>query len=216
MWLVSYSVHHISDWDGTVIATYIIARRMFISVLGGRRIMQIMVLRLGHRLPRDERVTTHVCLTSRAFGASGVIYSGQKDNSLETSVKRIANNWGGEFSIEYEAKPISRIEKMKKEGWAVAHLTMYGMPLPEKIGAVAGKKKVLVIVGAEKVPTEVYQLADFNIAIGNQPHSEIAALAITLDRLQAGKELERSFESNFGGASISLEPAEKGKKIRRG
>jgi len=175
-----------------------------------------MVLRLGHRLPRDERVTTHVCLTSRAFGAEGVVYSGQKDSSLEASVKRIADNWGGEFSIEYEAKPIQRIEKMGKEGWAVVHLTMYGMPLPEKAGEISGKEKVLVVVGAEKVPAEVYQLADFNIAIGNQPHSEIAALAVTLDRLQKGKELERGFGSNFGGASISLEPAEKGKKIRKG
>ncbi len=177
--------------------------------------MRIMVLRLGHRLPRDERVTTHVCLTSRAFGAEGVIYSGQKDNSLEASVKRISDNWGGKFSIDYEAKPIARIEKMKKDGWAVAHLTMYGMPLPEKVGEIAGKGRILVVVGAEKVPAEVYQLADFNIAIGNQPHSEIAALAITLDRLQGGKELERAFQSNFGGASISLEPAEKGKKIRK-
>jgi len=105
---------------------------------------------------------------------------------------------------------------MKKEGWAVVHLTMYGMPLPEKMPEIAGRRKVLVVVGAEKVPAEVYQLADFNIAVGNQPHSEIAALAVTLDRMQEGKELERSFESNFGGASISLEPAEKGKKIRRG
>jgi tRNA (cytidine56-2'-O)-methyltransferase len=184
--------------------------------MGGRRIMQIMVLRLGHRLPRDERVTTHVCLTSRAFGAEGVIYSGQKDGSLEESVGRIAENWGGEFSIEYEPKPIARIERMKKEGWAVVHLTMYGMPLPEKVGEIGGKKKVLVVVGAEKVPAEVYQLADFNVAVGNQPHSEIAALAITLDRMQGGKELERGFQSNFGGAAISLEPAEKGKKIRKG
>jgi tRNA (cytidine56-2'-O)-methyltransferase len=180
------------------------------------RIMQIMVLRLGHRLPRDERMTTHVCLTSRAFGASGVIYSGQKDGSLEASVKRIAENWGGEFSIEYEPKPISRIEKMKKDGWTVVHLTMYGMPLPEKEAEVRKRGKVLVVVGAEKVPAEVYQLADFNVAVGNQPHSEIAALAITLDRMQEGKELGRGFQSNFGGAAITLEPAEKGKKIRKG
>jgi tRNA (cytidine56-2'-O)-methyltransferase len=92
---------------------------------------------------------------------------------------------------------------------------MYGMPLPEKAGEISGKGKVLVVVGAEKVPSEVYQLADFNVAVGNQPHSEIAALAITLDRMQAGRELERAFQSNFGGASISLEPAEKGKKIRK-
>jgi tRNA (cytidine56-2'-O)-methyltransferase len=179
-------------------------------------IMWIMVLRLGHRLPRDERMTTHVCLTSRAFGASGAIYSGQKDGSLEESVGRIADNWGGEFQVEHEAKPIARIEKMKREGWAVVHLTMYGMPLPEKEAGIRKRGKVLVVVGAEKVPAEVYQLADFNVAVGSQPHSEIAALAITLDRLQGGRELERGFQSNFKGAAISLEPAERGKRIVKG
>lgn len=179
------------------------------------KIMQIMVLRLGHRLPRDERMTTHVCLTARAFGASGAIYSGQKDNSLEGSVERIVGKWGGEFSMEYEGKPIQRIERMKREGWAVVHLTMYGVPLPEKEKEIKKKGKVLVVVGAEKVPAEVYSLADFNVAVGSQPHSEIAALAVALDRLQGGKELERGFQSNFAGAEVTLEPSEKGKNIRK-
>ena len=179
------------------------------------KIMQIMVLRLGHRLPRDERMTTHVCLTARAFGASGAIYSGQKDNSLEGSVERIVGKWGGEFSMEYEGKPIQRIERMKREGWAVVHLTMYGMPLPEKGREIGKKGRVLVVVGAEKVPAEVYSLADFNVAVGSQPHSEIAALAVALDRLQGGKELERGFQSNFAGAEVTLEPSEKGKNIRK-
>lgn len=176
--------------------------------------MRILVLRLGHRLPRDERATTHVCLTARAFGAEGVIYSGQKDGSLEKSVKRIVESWGGKFFVEYEGKPVARIERMKNEGWAVVHMSMYGMPLPEKIGEIAVKEKVLVVVGAEKVPPEIYELADFNVAVGSQPHSEIAALAIMLDRLQGGKELERGFEANFGGR-ITLEPMEKGKKIKK-
>ncbi len=30
--------------------------------------MMIAVLRLGHRPERDKRITTHVALTSRAFG----------------------------------------------------------------------------------------------------------------------------------------------------
>ncbi|MCG7848715.1 MAG: tRNA (cytidine(56)-2'-O)-methyltransferase, partial [ANME-2 cluster archaeon] len=33
--------------------------------------MNIVVLRLGHRPERDQRVTTHVGLTARALGASG-------------------------------------------------------------------------------------------------------------------------------------------------
>ena len=33
----------------------------------------IVVLRLGHRPERDARVTTHVGLTARALGASGML-----------------------------------------------------------------------------------------------------------------------------------------------
>ena len=40
----------------------------------------ITVLRLDHRLGRDTRITTHVCLTARAFGADKVILSGERDN----------------------------------------------------------------------------------------------------------------------------------------
>ncbi|MCC6052717.1 MAG: tRNA (cytidine(56)-2'-O)-methyltransferase, partial [Desulfurococcaceae archaeon] len=34
---------------------------------------KIYVLRYGHRPERDKRVTTHVALVARAFGASGFI-----------------------------------------------------------------------------------------------------------------------------------------------
>jgi len=34
--------------------------------------MKIEVLRIGTRLVRDDRVTTHVTLVSRAFGASKI------------------------------------------------------------------------------------------------------------------------------------------------
>ena len=35
--------------------------------------MKIEVLRIGQRLVRDDRVTTHVALVSRAFGATKII-----------------------------------------------------------------------------------------------------------------------------------------------
>ena len=35
--------------------------------------MKIEVLRIGQRLVRDDRVTTHVALVSRAFGASKIL-----------------------------------------------------------------------------------------------------------------------------------------------
>jgi len=176
--------------------------------------MEIHVLRLGHRLPRDERITTHVALVSRAFGAGEITYSGQHDSSLESSVSGIVNNWGGTFRISYNKNFVSVLKEYKKKGFTVIHLTMYAIPLPEIERKIKMKKKVLVVVGAERVPKEVYELADFNIAVTSQPHSEVAALAIVLDRLQKGKELERGFDKKFRG-KIKLRPNERGKSIEK-
>jgi len=54
-------------------------------------------------------------------------------------------------------------------------------------------------------------LADCNISIGNQPHSEIAALAIFLDRLFEGKQ----FDKGFSDGKMKIIPAEKGKNVIR-
>jgi len=35
---------------------------------------------------------------------------------------------------------------------------------------------LVIIVGAEKVPREIFEFADYNVGIGCQPHSEISAL----------------------------------------
>ena len=63
--------------------------------------MNINVLRLDHRIGRDTRITTHVCLTARAFGASKVWLAGEEDHSMMKSVRDIADRWGGDFEIEY-------------------------------------------------------------------------------------------------------------------
>ncbi|MCK4952399.1 tRNA (cytidine(56)-2'-O)-methyltransferase, partial [Candidatus Bathyarchaeota archaeon] len=70
-------------------------------------------------------------------------------------------------------------------------------------------KDVLIIIGSQKVPREIYQLVDYNIAIGNQPHSEVTALAIFLDRLFKGKELKKKFEN----AKLKIIPQKRGKKV---
>ncbi|HDN83691.1 MAG TPA: tRNA (cytidine(56)-2'-O)-methyltransferase, partial [Candidatus Altiarchaeales archaeon] len=75
------------------------------------------------------------------------------------------------------------------------HLTMYGLNIDEKIAKIRkSKRDKLIIVGGKKVPSEVYEMVDYNIAIGHQPHSEIAALAVFLDRLFEGKELLKDFD----------------------
>ena len=77
----------------------------------------IEVLRLSHRIRRDIRLSTHVALTSRAFGASKVYYSGQKDSSLEDSIKKL------NFPIEYTKSPKKLIKESRS---TIIHLTMKG------------------------------------------------------------------------------------------
>ena len=33
----------------------------------------ITILRIGHRISRDKRITTHVALVARAFGADNIL-----------------------------------------------------------------------------------------------------------------------------------------------
>jgi tRNA (cytidine56-2'-O)-methyltransferase len=86
---------------------------------------------------------------------------------------------------------------------------MYGINIENAIGDLQKENKVLVVIGAEKVPREMYELADYNLAIGNQPHSEIAALAIFLDRVFKGKQLKKDFK----GAKLKIIPMPKGKMV---
>jgi len=168
----------------------------------------VYVLRLGHRRERDKRVTMHVFLTARALSASGVIYSGDRDEDLERRIRAVVDGWGGPFEVKYEANWKKLIEGWKKRG-AVCHLTMYGVNVDDCLCRVPRDRDILVIVGSQKVPREIFQLADFNIAIGNQPHSEVAALALFLDRLFQGKAIKEGFKD----AKIKIAPQERGKKV---
>ena len=70
------------------------------------------------------------------------------------------------------------------KGFKIVHLTMYGEKINEMCKSeLQNCDKLLIVVGAEKVPREIYELADYNVGIGSQPHSEISALAILLDRV---------------------------------
>ncbi len=165
----------------------------------------ITVLRIGHRPQRDKRITTHVALVARAFGADRIIIT-TKDEKIERSVRDIVERFGGNFEI-LSGIPLKRALKDFKG--TIVHLTMYGLPVDEIIPKIPKVKDLMIIVGAEKVPREIYELADFNVAVGNQPHSEVAALAIFLDRFLGGKELRREFEN----AKMKVIPQERGKKV---
>ncbi|MCU0629574.1 MAG: tRNA (cytidine(56)-2'-O)-methyltransferase [Methanoregulaceae archaeon] len=169
--------------------------------------MEVVVLRLGHRPERDQRVTTHVGLLSRALGAKGMYLAGQ-DTGIVRSINRVVEQWGGDFFIEDKVKWRRCIEDWHKSGGKVVHLTMYGLPVREHEIEIRSAEKILVIVGAEKVPGEVYGLSDWNISVTSQPHSEIASLAVFLDRLFEGSELS----TEFPGAKIRVVPCGKGKQ----
>lgn len=138
----------------------------------------IAVLRLGHRKKRDARVTTHVCLAARAFGASKIILSGEKDEKLIKNVEDVVERWGGPFSIEYCKNWRKVIKNWKSKGGEVIHLTMYGLPVQKVIDKLKNDKDKLIVVGSSKVPGEVFELADWNVAVTNQPHSEVSSLAV--------------------------------------
>ncbi|MFH1306756.1 MAG: tRNA (cytidine(56)-2'-O)-methyltransferase [Candidatus Micrarchaeota archaeon] len=155
--------------------------------------MDIWVLRYGHRKVRDNRASAHVALVARAFGAKGIIFSGEKDEELVGRIKKVVREWGGEFEVGYEEDWKKIMTRFRQEGACFVHLIMYGVPIEQEIRKIRGKgKKCLVLVGSQKVRPEVYKMADFNISITNQPHSEIAALAIFLDRCYEGKELKKA------------------------
>ena len=172
--------------------------------------MKVNVLRLDHRIGRDARITTHVCLTSRAFGASKVFLSGEEDKHLTESVRNVVERWGGDFEVEYRRNWEKLLEEWKNSGKEVVHLTMYGEPVQEVTKRIReSPKDKLVVVGGAKVPTEVYKAADWNVSVTTQPHSEVAALAIFLHTLFEGKE----YDLNFKGEKLKVLPTAHGKRV---
>lgn len=171
---------------------------------------KVYVLRIGHRPERDKRITTHVGLVARAFGANGFILADVCDEHVMDSIRGVLERWGGEMFLGCGEPGKRVVKEWKKSGGEVIHLTMYGVHIDDIIGVIrASRKPKLIVVGAEKVPPYYYEEADYNVAIGNQPHSEVAALAIFLDRLYMGKELRLEFPN----AKIKIIPSLRGKKV---
>jgi tRNA (cytidine56-2'-O)-methyltransferase len=169
--------------------------------------MVIEVVRIGQRLVRDDRVTTHVALVARAFGATKIFMT-EVNPEIRDTLEKVNNTWGGNFVVEF-IDNWKTIVKKKKEDFKIVHLTMYGESINDVDVQLGKEENLLIVVGAEKVPREIYGLADYNVGVGNQPHSEISALAILLDRIQKGEQ----FKKNFSGAKREIIPTRKGKNV---
>ena len=129
---------------------------------------------------------------------------------IKDTLEKINGTWGGEFKLEFIDKWKSIVKKKKEENFTIVHLTMYGENINDIQEKLQKEKDLLVVVGAEKVPREIYELADFNVGVGSQPHSEISALAILLDRIQKGKQFERIFSD----AKRKIIPTKNGKNVQ--
>lgn len=176
---------------------------------------EVVVLRWGHRPSRDARLTTHVALTARALGCSGMFLSDIQDNNIQTTVEKITENWGGNFHFKMGKPWKTVVRDWKARRGVVVHLTAYGenIETSDVLERIRGASEdVLVIVGSQKVPKEFFSrdISDFNVAIGNQPHSECASLAVFLDRFFEGRELA----NDFGEAKLRIVPQKHGKRIQ--
>lgn len=166
----------------------------------------LTVLRIGHRAGRDKRMTTHCALTSRALGADKMIYTGDHDNDMEENVERVNSNWGGDFNIEHKN---SWKSFLKENNSTIIYLSMYGIPYQEEVNEIKDSEKdKIIVIGGKKVPGNIYDYIDIQLAVTNQPHSEVAALAVFLENLQ---DIEQIGHDN---AKLEVIPRRKGKEIK--
>lgn len=157
---------------------------------------------MGHRPDRDKRMTTHVGLTARAFGLENM-FMPELDKDIKETLEDVSSRFGGNFEVVEERDWSDLIKNWDGD---TVHLTMYG----EDIDSFFDETKVkdpLIIVGSKKVPRKVYDLADHNVAVGSQPHSEVASLAVFLDRYN-----NRTISSLEGG-DMSVLPSNEGKRV---
>jgi tRNA (cytidine56-2'-O)-methyltransferase len=175
---------------------------------------KVVILRWGHRY-RDKRLTSHLVLTARALGASEFILTDIIDVKIKGTVEKINTSWGGNFSFQMGLPWKQVVKEWKAKKGLIIHLTAYGENLEtsdvmEKIKKT--NKNLLIIVGSQKVPSSFFAktISDFNVAVGNQPHSECSSLAIFLDRFFEGKELTSDFMANQKKKII---PQVRGKKV---
>jgi tRNA (cytidine56-2'-O)-methyltransferase len=137
-----------------------------------------------------------------------------EDEKVKETVEKVMKNWGGKFDFDMGKSWRLVVREWKAKKAVVVHLTAYGENIEtsdvvQRIKSTG--KDVLVIVGSQKVPSEFFsdKVTDFNVAVGNQPHSECSSLAVFLDRFYAGNELRTEFEN----ARIKIVPQKRGKRV---
>lgn len=165
---------------------------------------EVEVLRVGHRIGRDPRLTTHLALVARALGARR-LHLHPPDPALAERLAAVGRRWGGAFEV---LPSLDYRRTIREFDGARVHLTMYGEPLDRVLPKLRRRRRVLAVVGGAKVPAALYGLSDLNVAVGQQPHSEVAALAILLDRLRGLPP-----PGPLPGAAWAIVPQKRGKRV---
>jgi len=169
---------------------------------------RLNVLRLGYRKGRDPRITTHLALVARALGADGFLLAGDEDKEMFDNLNSVSDRFGGNLDTQH-VSGLGHLKKHLENGGVAVHLTMYGEPFRKAIPKIRRDKPVLIVVGGAKVPGDVYKLCQHNVAVGNQPHSEVAALALFMDAWFGESGSERTFED----ARLVIEGVNRGKLV---
>ena len=72
---------------------------------------RVAILRLGHRKGRDPRITTHLGLVARAFGADEFYLSGDQDSELFETLSHVGERFGAPLKLEHVKSPMGFIKK---------------------------------------------------------------------------------------------------------
>ena len=155
-------------------------------------------------------MSTHLGLTARVYGATSFLLAGDNDSSVLDSLVDVQARFGGEMEIRHEASPLGFLRRFIASGGIAVHLTMYGIPYREAVSEIPDEAPIVIVVGGAKVSREYYEICQFNVAVGNQPHSEVAALAAFLERLNDGV----APADHFSGGEVKIFPSERGKDLR--
>ena len=171
-----------------------------------------VILRIGHRFFRDSRVTTHVCLTARALGADGVIIADREDKIVESTIRDVTDRFGGPFLVQSGTSWRKAVRDWKEAGGKIVHLTAYGLPLSKVLPEIQKMTyDIMIVVGSEKMPGEMFKVADWNVSVTSQPMSEIAALAVFLDWFKD----HAAFGHEFSESRLKIVPSKDGKEIQQ-
>ena len=175
----------------------------------------IEILRLGHRKGRDPRISTHLALVSRAMGADSFVLAGDPDDKLFSNINSVNERFGQGLACRYEKSPMKMLREISNSSSdhkpLIIHLTMYGEPFKQVVPKIRKNRPIVIVVGGAKVPGELFKISDYNIAVGNQPHSEVAALALFLDNWTDGKGLNREFSK----PQLIISPSKSGKNVEQ-